>query len=287
MAQTNLYLDWIGMDDTTKWRYPMSDELYGRLEKYMEGTSLGLAALSEVLTKMDARMTYAEQEQDAFELEKAEEYERTSLIKDVASAVAEILKATDDLDGEKTRTAKKSGPLNADGDDGSDTVTPPTSAPDQHATIQAEDDDDKKKKDEKEELENAEYPMEEEDDEENDDNGEPKEDDDTSDDDEDVENAMVGRMRKQINALSKQIEQYEGSVSKAVAEETEAKLRKMGFKEERRLVAPTQTSSFGQDEVKIVKASPKSGDITEQLAELSYSELRKLQHQVANGEVTL
>ena len=97
----------------------MSDELYGRLEKYMEGTSLGLAALSEVLTKMDARLTKAEVEQNAVDLAKAEEEERTSLIKDVASAVAELLKATDDLDGDKTRTAKKSGALNADGDDSS------------------------------------------------------------------------------------------------------------------------------------------------------------------------
>ncbi len=267
----------------------MSDELYGRLEKYMEGTSLGLAALSEVLTKMDARMTYAEQEQDAFDIAKAEEEERTALIKDVATAVAGILKATDDLDGDKVRSAKKSGPLNADGDDGSDTVTPPTSAPDQQATIQAEDDDeDARKKDDKEELENAEYPMKEEDDEDNGDNGEDGDGDgDNGDDDEDVENAMVGRMKKQIDQLSKQIEAYEGSVSKAVTQETEERLRKMGFKEERRLVAPTQTSSFGQDDVKIVKGSPIDGDITEQLADLSYSELRKLQHQVSNGEVTL
>ena len=262
----------------------MSDELYGRLEKYMEGTSLGLAALSEVLTKMDARMTYAEQEQDAFDIAKAEEEERTTLIKDVATAVAGILKATDDLDGEKVRSAKKSGPLNADGDDGSDTVTPPTSAPDQPATIQAEDDDEddedeekaRTEDDEDEEEEKGEYPMKEED-----------EDDDDNGDDDDVENAMVGRMKKQIDQLSKQIEAYEGSVSKAVTQETEERLRKMGFKEERRLVAPTQTSSFGQDDVKIVKGSPTDGDITEQLADLSYSELRKLQHQVANGEVTL
>jgi len=261
----------------------MSDELYGRLEKYMEGTSLGLAALSEVLTKMDARMTYAEQEQDAFDIAKAEEEERTALIKDVATAVAGILKATDDLDGDKVRSAKKSGPLNADGDDGSDTVTPPTSAPDQQATIQAEDDEEEDEDEEKarteedeEDEEKGEYPMKEEED-----------DDDNGDDDEDVENAMVGRMKKQIDQLSKQIEAYEGSVSKAVTQETEDRLRKMGFKEERRLVAPTQTSSFGQDDVKIVKGSPTDGDITEQLADLSYSELRKLQHQVANGEVTL
>ena len=262
----------------------MSDELYGRLEKYMEGTSLGLAALSEVLTKMDARLTKAEVEQNAVELAKAEEEERTSLIKDVASAVAELLKATDDLDGDKTRTAKKSGALNADGDDSSATVTPPSAAPDQQATIQAEDDEKKE-----EDIEDAEYPMKE---------GAPEDEDvkpkdveeaasDEEPEDEDIEDAVVQSMKKQIDALQKQISDYEGSLSKAVSDETDTRLRKMGFKEERRLVAPTQSPSFGEDEVKIVKASPTGDDITEQLADLSYSELRKLQHQVEQGEVTL
>ena len=262
----------------------MSDELYGRLEKYMEGTSLGLAALSEVLTKMDARLTKAEVEQNAVELAKAEEEERTSLIKDVASAVAELLKATDDLDGDKTRTAKKSGALNADGDDSSTAVTPPSAAPDQQATIQAEDD-----KDKDEDIEDAEYPMKE---------GAPEDEDvkpkdveeaasDEEPEDEDIEDAVVQSMKKQIDALQKQISDYEGSLSKAVSDETDTRLRKMGFKEERRLVAPTQSTSFGEDEVKIVKASPTGDDITEQLADLSYSELRKLQHKVENGEVTI
>ena len=262
----------------------MSDELYGRLEKYMEGTSLGLAALSEVLTKMDARLTKAEVEQNAVDLAKAEEEERTSLIKDVASAVAELLKATDDLDGDKTRTAKKSGALNADGDDSSATVTPPSAAPDQQATIQAEDDEKKE-----EDIEDAEYPMKE---------GAPEDEDvkpkdveeaasDEEPEDEDIEDAVVQSMKKQIDALQKQISDYEGSLSKAVSDETDTRLRKMGFKEERRLVAPTQSTSFGEDEVKIVKASPTGDDITEQLADLSYSELRKLQHQVEQGEVTL
>jgi hypothetical protein len=266
----------------------MSDELYGRLEKYMEGTSLGLAALSEVLTKMDARLTKAEEEQVTVDLAKAEEEERTSLIKDVASAVAELLKATDDLDGDKTRTAKKSGALNADGDDSSTAVTPPSAAPDQQATIQAEDD-----KDKDEDIEDAEYPMKEREDDEEvparaseedvEDGGERED----KDELEDVEDAMVQRMKKQIDDLQKQITEYEGSLSKAVSKETDTRLRKMGFKEERRLVAPTQLTSFGQDEVKIVKASPTGDDITEQLADLSYSELRKLQHKVEKGEVTL
>ena len=34
----------------------MSAEILNRIEKHMEGTQLGLAALSEVLQKMDARI---------------------------------------------------------------------------------------------------------------------------------------------------------------------------------------------------------------------------------------
>ena len=33
----------------------MADEILNRIEKHMEGTSLGLAALAEVLQKMDGR----------------------------------------------------------------------------------------------------------------------------------------------------------------------------------------------------------------------------------------
>ena len=151
--------------------------------------------------------------------------------------------------------------------------------------IQLDEDD----KDKDEDIEDAEYPMKE---------GAPEDEDvkpkdveeaasDEEPEDEDIEDAVVQSMKKQIDALQKQISDYEGSLSKAVSDETDTRLRKMGFKEERRLVAPTQSTSFGEDEVKIVKASPTGGDITEQLADLSYSELRKLQHKVENGEVTI
>ena len=44
----------------------MADEILNRIEKHMEGTSLGLAALAEVLQKMDGRMDA----DDAYAIEK-------------------------------------------------------------------------------------------------------------------------------------------------------------------------------------------------------------------------
>jgi cellobiose-specific phosphotransferase system component IIB len=256
------------------WRFSMSDEFNGRLEKYMEGTSLGLAALAEVLQKMDARLTKAEEVDVEAEIAKAEADERNALVKDVASAVVSMLKATDDLDGEKERKAKSSGPVNASGDDSSTTVAPPTAAADQQATIQAEAEDDEEEDEEKS------YPMKADEDDEAEDEEKAEMDDDEN---EDEEKAMYGRMKKQIDALHKELADSKANIAKAVQEESEARLRKMGFKEETRLVAPKAT--FGKDEVDIVKAT-ESVDVND-LANLSYGELRKLQFAVQNGEVTL
>ena len=49
----------------------MSDEILNRIEKHMEGTQLGLAALSEVLQKMDARIE--NEEEVSYEIAKEEE----------------------------------------------------------------------------------------------------------------------------------------------------------------------------------------------------------------------
>ena len=63
----------------------MADEILNRIEKHMEGTSLGLAALAEVLQKMDGRM----EADDAYAIEKAEQEEaaiqHASLVKSIAN----------------------------------------------------------------------------------------------------------------------------------------------------------------------------------------------------------
>jgi len=263
----------------------MADEILNRIEKHMEGTSLGLAALAEVLQKMDGRMDAEE----AYAIEKAEQenaaYQHASLVKNIAKSVLiELADQGMDVDGEKVKTVGGGDPTKGatatpnyvgESDDTSETITPSTKIEDQQASIQAEDDDD----DEDEEkaymgkLKKAEH----------DENGDeedrfPKDeeeekamngDDDDEDDDDDVE-----KLQKQLVSLQKQIASLD--ISKAVKEESETRLRKMGFKEENGLQRPQLTNVFGADETPIKKAQTVD-DVVDQLTNLSYKELRKMQ----------
>jgi len=257
----------------------MADELYTRLEKYMEGTSLGLTALAEVLTKMDSRLLKAEEDDEATVFAKEQDHARTSLIKDVASQVVSMLKSTDDLDGIGERKVKNSGALNQDGNDSSTAVSPETSAPNQQATLQAEDE---PEEEEEPEEKTSKYPMKEQED---DDEEAVEEAADEDEDDEAMEEAVYKQMKKEISNLKKQIASNNVDLTKSVKDETESTLRKAGWKEERSLVAPTL--SLGSDEIEIVKANPTGGQLVDELANMSYSELRKLQYSVEQGDVTI
>ena len=157
----------------------MSDEILNRIEKHMEGTQLGLSALSEVLQKMDARI---ENEAEAsYELAKAEEeaLEKESLVRDIAKAV--LIELSDqgmDVDGTAIENVGKPDPTKSatatpnyvgDSDDSSETIEPRSSIEDQQASIMAEDNGDDDDKDKKIEdamhpkMENAEHDEKEED----------------------------------------------------------------------------------------------------------------------------
>ena len=261
----------------------MADEILNRIEKHMEGTSLGLAALAEVLQKMDGRMDA----DDAYAIQKAEQeqaaYEHASLVKNIAKSVLiELADQGMDVDGEKVKTVGGSDPTKGatatpnyvgDSDDSSENVTIPTKIEDQQATIQAEEHDDKDK-DEKEEKaymgkkinkaenEEEDFPQEEE-------NGDGS-DEEPSDDDE-----IANSLQKQLASLQKQISSLD--ISKAVKNESENRLRKMGFKEENGLQKPQLSKNvFGADETPIKKAQTVN-DVVDQLTNLSYKELRKMQ----------
>jgi len=264
----------------------MADEILNRIEKHMEGTSLGLAALAEVLQKMDGRMDA----DDAYAIEKAEQeqaaIEHANLVKNIAKSV--LLELSDqgmDVDGTDTKVVGGGDPTKGatatpnyvgDSDDSSETVAIPTKIEDQQASIQAEDDED-------EDEEKAMRNMAKADDEDEDEDEEkamggkfPKMEnamhDDDEDDDDDSEKAML---KKSIKQLQKQIEALD--ISKAVKEESENRLRKMGFKEENGLQRPQlSTNVFGADETPIKKAQTVN-DVVDQLTNLSYKELRKMQ----------
>ena len=269
----------------------MADEILNRIEKHMEGTSLGLAALAEVLQKMDGRM----EADDAYAIEKAEQeeaaLEHAALVKDIAKSV--LIELSDqgmDVDGTDIENVGKPDPTKGatatpnyigDADDSSETVTPRQSIEEQQASIMAEDDEDE---DEEKAMHAGKMKamhagkMKAEDDDEDDEEKaienaykkvEMAEDD---DEDEDEEKAML---KKSIKQLQKQIEALD--ISKAVKEESENRLRKMGFKEENGLQRPQlSTNVFGADETPIKKAQTVN-DVVDQLTNLSYKELRKMQ----------
>ena len=304
----------------------MADEMYNRIEKQLEGNSLALSAVAEVLQKMDARMS----EQEDFAIAKQEEEEasadRQALIKEIASEVATIIKSDAGMDvSGDPRPAKSTGKTAANADDSETTVTPTDNIEDQQATLQAmqkgEHEEDEVEKDEMEEgmekymyskadimgkiqaaLEGLKK----------DENGETGEiekigplaaglggallgskflDDDVEDDtgaeekkDEDMEVEEEKSMQKHIRALQKQVSEYELNMKKSIQIESEDRLRKMGFKEENGLQAPQRIDSLGVDGTDVIQKGNVDVDTVDQLAGLSYKELRDMQTNIEAGK---
>jgi len=277
-------------------------EINERLEKQMEGTNLALAAVAEVLQKMDTRLA-KEAEEEEEEVEKAAiEKAQADLVKSVATEVVSMLKANEgdsyagaDVSGDE-RKAKASGGTPQNADDSESDAGISSKIEDQQNTIQAADmgdDDDEMEKayqkgyeagmkkghnghDDEDDTEKGGMAYKAEDDDEAAD--EPTEEKGMDDDDEDME-----KMQKQLDSLKKQLADTEANMQKAVTSEAESRLRKMGFREETGLQAPKIVNSLGVDDTTPIKKSA-AVDTPDQLAELSYSELRKLQHQIETGD---
>ena len=273
----------------------------------MQGTNLALSAVAEVLAKMDERLTKEEEDDRMEEEEKALEAEKSELVKAVASEVVSMIKAEGgenplgmDVDGAKERKAKTI--TQPQYDDAQNAANPTTKIEDQQATIQAadmdDDDDDKKEKaggagmsmsknhhledDEKEKGMKMKA------DDDDDDNGSDEKPVDKADDDDEDDDGMKA-MRKELDALRKTVAAYEANMEKAVEEQSEARLRKMGFREENGLQRPAllNQDALGTDgTTPIVKANATSGDVVEDLSGLSYKQLRDLQHKIDQGDTS-
>ena len=281
----------------------MSEE-FTNLENHMQGTNLALSAVAEVLAKMDERLTKEEEDDRMEEEEKALEAEKSELVKAVASEVVSMIKAEGgenplgmDVDGAKERKAKTI--TQPQYDDAQNAANPTTKIEDQQATIQAavmDDDDDEEKAmkkdhhledDDKEKamkMGGAGMKMKADDD--DDDNGSDEKPVDKADDDDEDDDGMKA-MRKELEALRKTVAAYEANMEKAVEEQSEARLRKMGFREENGLQRPAllNQDALGTDgTTPIVKANATSGDVVEDLSGLSYKQLRDLQHKIDQGD---
>lgn len=267
----------------------MDDAILDRIEKQMEGNGLAMAAVAEVLQKMDARLKKAEDD-DAEDAEKREEeeemenaaMEKALLIKAVTNEVANIFKASQydgdagmDVSPDPETKAKAEGPSDtggADADDSESPVTIDSKTENVQHTIQAM----------QLQLQNLakEYEDMDMDEEEDDDEGS----------EENIESGYYGKlenMQKQIMNLTKAVS-TNNSIEKAVQRETEARLRKMGFKEETSLQRPTTINydGFGIDgATPLTKSADSSGDaVVDQLTELSYKQLRDMQIAIETGD---
>jgi len=263
-----------------------------RIEKQVEGTNLALAAVAEVLQKMDARLAKEEQDAVAATQEEQSALARADLIKSIATEVLSIIKQESDqgldVSGED-RKAKATGGTPQNADDSETAVDSDTKIEDQQNTIQASSlKKDNNGEDEEEDTEKA-YKgrgmaKNEKDDDDADDEAAdlPEVEEKGHDDDEEEDTDEMKAMRKQIAAMKKQLEAAEAGMQKSVQTESENRLRKMGFREENGLQAPKVTKGLGVDSTPLVKSD--GGDVAGQLADLSYSELRKLQHQIETGD---
>ena len=258
-----------------------------RIEKQMEGTNLALAAVAEVLQKMDGRLAKEEQEEEDAKREDEMQKAQSELVKSVAAEVVSMLKASEgdsyagaDVSGDE-RKASPTGGTPQSADDSESDAGISSKIEDQQNTIQAADMGD----DDDDDMEKGHYGDKEGDKEEK---GMYKEDDEAADEPTEEKKGMddddddMEKMQKQIESLKKQLADSEANMQKAVQNESEARLRKMGFREETGLQAPKTVNSLGVDDSTPIQKSAVA-DTPAQLAELSYSELRRMQHQIETG----
>ena len=263
----------------------MADEME-RIEKALEGNGLALSAVAEVLHKMDTRLAKAEEEEDKKREEEEIEdaaVEKAALVKELATEVANMLKADQgmDVDG-KERKAKTTGGSASNADDSESAANINTKIETQQNTIQAmrkegdeaEEEDDKDieesySKDDKDEDDKDKYPVAEK----------------AADAEEEEDEDEIKSMQKELDSLRKQIASLEGGMEKAIEKESENRLRKMGFREETGLVAPQQIAHpLGTDGTTPIVKSDNPDEAVDQLTNLSYGELRRLQMQIQAGD---
>jgi uncharacterized coiled-coil protein SlyX len=190
-----------------------------------------------------------------------------------------------DLDGDKVR---KAGSMKKGNDDSEKAVTPVKAMADQQATIQAMQKQLNLLK--KEFGEDEEEYANDEDEDMDEENGEEEEDD-VENMRYSVENAAteypeLAQMQKQISSMKAQLKDGM-NVQKAVQQETEGRLRKMGFREETSLTRPTvirYEDSIGLDGTTVIQKEASGGDTVDQMMQLSYQDLRRLQENIENGE---
>ena len=273
----------------------MSNEIED-IKKQLEGNTLAMGAVAEVLQKMDERLSKAEEEEEEKKELAMEKEAHEELVKSISAAVISNLKKEDpdnklglDTDGSKGRPAKATAPGPQDTDK---PVSPTTDIEEQQNYIQASEDSLKKEEEGDDDEEKKAMKAAHGDDEtdklkmESDDDDMKKEED---GDEETDKMAHKGEHSDEMENMKKEIESLKKQLEGAVQTETEARLRKMGFREENGLqrpqvFTPDTPSALGTDGSTPIVKSQNQGDTVDQLSGLSYKQLRDIQHKIESGD---
>ena len=246
----------------------MENDIAQSIEKHMEGTNLGLAALAEVLAKMDARLSEDEEAEYEEQLQLEEDTARTELVKEIAGEVFEVLKAEGAGIGtgdSKTTNKAEKGNLKggADSDDGSKTISPDTSTatagrPTESPTGSSLDHDSP--------------------------GGSQLNTTSQKEDDEDDDLTEEEKQRLALQRMSKELDDLKSSINDQVSDGVTARLNKSGFKEANTLKAPALID-LGAGEQPLQKGSIRTQeDLLDVLVKMDDKEVRRLEGKVMAGD---
>lgn len=233
-----------------------------QIQKQLEGNTLGLSAVADVLQKMESRLEKAEEVEYEEDLQLAEEEQYNALIKGVAQEVIAMIKSDNEV-GIDVEEKKVGGTKLADGsaDDGSTTVDNAKGTPtaDAQDVIVSKAGMGMKKNEEEEEEE---------------------------DDDKRAQDETVMGMKKQLEDLQKQVAGYQAGIQKSNDAEVVDRLERMGFREETGLQAPRMIpeATLGTEGETFISKAQEQDDVVDQLSKLSFRELRTLQERVQSGD---
>ena len=246
----------------------MADDVMEQIQKQLEGNTLGLSAVADVLQKMEARLEKAEEDEYEEDLQLAEEEQYNALIKGVAMEVIAMIKSDNEVGIDPTE--KKVGGTklsDGDADDSSETVDDATGTPTKDAqdTIVGGKEVNVAKMSKKVMK--------------TDDEEEDEEDDKRSQDE-------IYEMKKQLETLQKQIVGYQEAIKKSNDAEVVERLERMGFREETGLAAPKiiPDETLGTEGQSFISKAEQQEDVVDQLSKLSFKELRTLQERVESGQ---
>lgn len=256
-------------------------DVLGNIEKHMEGTSLGLSALAEVLTKQEARQEEAARAAQQESLQKEEEEERSALIKSIAKEVLAVMKSERGIsdggwpkigvEGYETKPADGSnvkGDENAD--DSAKTINEDTStATATRPVVSADGNSLSHDTPGGSQLSSVSMKEKNEDDDE---------------DEEYDEYDEKDKMQKEMEDLRKELSSLKADINKSVESQVSQRLAKSGFQEANTLKAPKRVDlGAGEPLMKGDTSIENSDQLVDLLAQLPNREVARIQHNFETG----